>query len=423
MKPGTLLDNRYEVIKELGSGTFAVVYLARHSSLLSLHAVKVLDEKLAADPDIRNRFLAEGRIQAQLRHPNVVSVSDIVTHPCAGLVLEYVEGPTLAEWIGERAGSVPTVQQVLALFLPVLSGVGAAHRQGIVHRDLKPDNILVSRDSTGKVRPMVGDFGIAKVVGGSLEIGKKKTQIGMRMGTLQYMSPEQVKGSQDLDSRSDIFALGAILYEVVTGKMAFDRDSEWETQQSIVAGTFEPPERIVGGLHPMFAACIRKALAVSPEERFQDCEAFHRTLALAEDPSATLPERPSRSAVVTQAPAPKTRTVPPPGAARNVPPQPPSTPDPYYGWQPAQQHGLIAPDRHASPMIAAFVNALFCCNGLGQVINGQVTKGILVFVMHVLACLICGPFAAVTWIIAIVDAWCIASKRANGHSVGLWEWF
>ena len=302
MKPGTLLDNRYEVIKELGSGTFAVVYLARHSSLLSLHAVKVLDEKLAADPAIRNRFLAEGRIQAQLRHPNVVSVSDIVTHPCAGLVLEYVEGPTLAEWIGERAGNVPTVQQVLALFLPVLSGVGAAHRQGIVHRDLKPDNILVARDSTGKVRPMVGDFGIAKVVGGSLEIGKKKTQIGMRMGTLQYMSPEQVKGSQDLDSRSDIFALGAILYEVVTGKMAFDRDSEWETQQSIVAGTFEPPERIVGGLHPMFAACIRKALAVSPEERFQDCEAFHRTLALAADLSATLPEPPSRSAVVTQVP-------------------------------------------------------------------------------------------------------------------------
>ena len=424
MKPGTLLDNRYEVIKELGSGTFAVVYLARHSSLLSLHAVKVLDEKLAADPDIRNRFLAEGRIQAQLRHPNVVSVSDIVTHPCAGLVLEYVEGPTLAAWIGERAGNVPTVQQVLAIFLPVLSGVGAAHRQGIVHRDLKPDNILVARDTAGKVRPMVGDFGIAKVVGGTLEIGKKKTQIGMRMGTLQYMSPEQVKGSQDLDARSDIFALGAILYEVVTGKMAFDRDSEWETQQSIVSGTFEPPERIVGDLHPMFAACIRKALAVSPDERFQDCEAFYRTLALAEDPSATLPERPSRSAVVTQAPSLTTRGVPPPGTE---PPALPSTPDPYYGryygWKPAQQNGLIPPDSNTSPMTPAFVNALFCCNGLGQVINGQVPKGILVFVLHVFACLICGPFAAITWLLSIIDAWCIASKRANGQSVGHWEWF
>ena len=418
MKPGTLLDNRYEVIKELGSGTFAVVYLARHSSLLSLHAVKVLDEKLAADPAIRNRFLAEGRIQAQLRHPNVVSVSDIVTHPCAGLVLEYVEGPTLAEWIGERAGSVPTVQQVLALFLPVLSGVGAAHRQGIVHRDLKPDNILVARDSTGKVRPMVGDFGIAKVVGGSLEIGKKKTQIGMRMGTLQYMSPEQVKGSQDLDSRSDIFALGAILYEVVTGKMAFDRDSEWETQQSIVAGTFEPPERIVGGLHPMFAACIRKALAVSPEERFQDCEAFHRTLALAEDPSATLPERPSRSAVVTQAPAPKTRTVPPPGAARD---QAPGSPQEFHDFHNPDR---LPPDRNASPFLAAFVNALCFCTGLGQAINGQVGKGILLFLLHACGAVISGGcLAAVTWIIAIVDAWCIASKRANGHSVGLWEWF
>lgn len=435
MEPGTLLEHRYEVIKQLGSGTFAVVYLARHTGLLSLHAVKILDEKLAADPDIRNRFLAEGRIQAQLRHANVVSVSDIVTHPRPGLVLEYVEGPTLAEWISERAGSAPSIELVLALFLPILSGVGAAHRAGIVHRDLKPDNIIVSRDSAGKLRPMVGDFGIAKVVGGGLVTGKKKTQAGMRMGTLQYMSPEQVKGAQDLDARSDIFALGAILYEVVTGRMAFERASEWETQRSIVDGNFEPPERIVGGLHPMFAACIRKALAVSPEERFPDCETFQSTLSLAQDSEAPLPERPSRSVAVTKSPAavgepapsPIGRAVPPPGI-RPAPPvrleHPATSPlsiSPPYEYTP--NDGDIRPDPNTSRFAAAFLNVV-CLTGAGQLYNQQVAKGILLFVANAfLAYQTQGVCLLATWPFAISDAWLIASKRRNGRYVGRWECF
>src|SRR5262249_26319579 len=159
--------------------------------------------------------------------------------------------------------------------------------------------------SRGKPVPRVTDFGIAKLHHVDKGVGPsqmRKTQAGMRMGTLLYMSPEQIRGSADLDPRSDIFALGAILYEVVTGRVAFDAPSEFDTMKHIVEGNYVPPERVVGGLQPAMAATIRKALAVNPEERFSDCAAFRKALEDVKNPNAEPVERPSRSFAVTRKP-------------------------------------------------------------------------------------------------------------------------
>ena len=278
LAPNTLVDNRYQILAPLGEGAMGSVYRVRHTGLNSDHALKLLNPDLARHPDIRNRFLAEGQIQAQVKHPNLVQVTDIVTDPLPGLVMEYVEGPALGAFMAGRAGPLDR-STLAAIILPVLEAVEAAHRAGIVHRDLKPDNILIGRDARGQLRPVVTDFGIAKVLEEtSVATGKKKTETGMRLGTLMYMAPEQVRGLPDVDHRADIFALGAILYELVTGTAAFDAPSEFDTMRNIVDGTYEPPERRVDGLDPILAACIRKALASDPAARFPSCELFRQTL-------------------------------------------------------------------------------------------------------------------------------------------------
>ena len=314
IEPGTVLEGRYEVLRRIGEGAMAEVWEVRHVALHSRAAVKVLNADLAKDPDLRNRFLAEGRIQAQLRHPNIVAVTDVITRPAPGLVMEYVEGLTLSDHL-EHTGPLD-VKQVKSLFMPVLAAVHEAHRAGIVHRDLKPENILLGRDAANQLIPKVADFGVAKVLDeAALKTGKRKTRVASRMGTLVYMSPEQVKGKEEVGTASDIFSLGAILYELVTGRMAFDNETDFDTMSSIVSGEYEPPERVVGALDPVVGACIRKALAVSAEERFPSCQAFAQTLRTAGTSKPKPPPRPDRSYAVTGKPEPigkPSRKMPPP---------------------------------------------------------------------------------------------------------------
>ncbi|GDX83748.1 hypothetical protein LBMAG42_55590 [Deltaproteobacteria bacterium] len=275
---GDILDQRYEILAELGAGGFATVYRARHIGLLSDHAVKVLHGHLAEDTELRARFLAEGRIQARLRHPNIVAVTDIVTSPLPGLVMEFVEGETLGDYVARRGGRLP-LSELTALFLPVADAVATAHAAGVVHRDLKPDNVIVGKRPDGTHEPRVTDFGIAKVLDDSVVGGaKQRTKTGMRMGTLHYMSPEQVRGSADIDARTDVFSLGAILYELVTGRAAFATDSEFETMTNIVNGRYEAPERVVAGLQPAIAACIAGALAPDVAKRTASCVLFQEEL-------------------------------------------------------------------------------------------------------------------------------------------------
>jgi serine/threonine-protein kinase len=487
LQPGTQLDGRYEIVRLLGQGGMAAVYEVRHLGLHSTHALKVLNPDLARNDELRGRFLSEGRIQARLRHPNIVQVTEIVTTPVAGLVMDYVDGPTLAGFCEQKGPlDVPTVLEV---FLPVLDAVDEAHKAHVVHRDLKPDNIMLGRDSRGRLMPMVTDFGIAKML---LEesASKKKTRAGARMGTLLYMSPEQIRGAEEVDARSDIFALGAILYEAVTGRLAFDGPSEYETMQSIVQGTYEPPERIVGGLPPVIAGCIRKALAVDPAERFQDCAAFRAALETALDAEPQVPEKPSRSFAVTKvqppseqvveaAPAPVSRPapkpapapvskpapVPPPARVAAPVPQPrpapapprpkPAAPVPPVATEPRPltpslnraagpvpndmaivkaremlekrkgKKGSIAPNPHTSPALAT-VLSLMCLPGMGQFYNAQFLKGMLALIVTGVAVSTTdlGILALpVLNILFAVDAHAIAKKRQDGEPVGTLEFF
>ncbi|MBM4369208.1 MAG: serine/threonine protein kinase [Deltaproteobacteria bacterium] len=294
LNPGDTVD-RYVVVEHLGGGGMAEVYKVRHTILGSQHALKVLHPRLVENPEFRDRFIAEGRIQAQIRHPNIASVTDVVsTGGVAGLVMEMVEGPTLDEHILAQSGPLE-IADILAIMRPVLAGVAAAHNRGIVHRDLKPENIVIARDPTGRLRPVILDFGIAKVAedAGLDHRARHKTRADHRMGTLHYMSPEQVRSSTSVDQRTDIFALGAILYELATGRVAFVGDSEFDTMKRIVDGNYEAPERMPGGTSPALAAVINTALSTDRNDRFADCATFQSALDTVAGEAATppVPER------------------------------------------------------------------------------------------------------------------------------------
>ena len=266
MSPGETID-RYVVEGMLGEGGMARVYRVRHLQLGSLHALKVLHPHLLAHDEIRQRFIAEGRIQARLRHPHLVPVTDIISRPgLAGLVMDLLIGEDL-EAILER-GAVPALvaQQWT---LQALSALAFVHDSGIVHRDIKPANLFIERCSDGAQRLRVMDFGIAR------DTQAARTAATTLMGTIGYMSPEQILRPKTVDARSDLFSLGAVLYELLTGAGAFSTDSAFSTQQQIIAGRFREPI----GVSARTAAVIRRALRVNPQERYHSAAAFAADLA------------------------------------------------------------------------------------------------------------------------------------------------
>lgn len=263
----------YAVEEEIGGGGMARLYRVRHVVLGTLHALKVLEPTFRRNAEVRERFLSEAMIGVRLSHPNIVRVSDAVSTPeVAGIVMELVRGPNLEQHI-RGLSAMPSADEVRALFVPVLDAVGFAHAKGIVHRDLKPANILLEPDGAGH-RPKVTDFGIAKVTEAAEIVQKKgSTRADARMGTLAYMSPEQIRRAREVTARSDIFSLGATLYELATRTVAFSGDSEYEVMHQIVNGRYEAPENMPG-MDPAIAAAITRALQPEPEDRFSSCAEF-----------------------------------------------------------------------------------------------------------------------------------------------------
>ncbi len=230
LSAGQVVD-RYTVDAVLGEGGMAVVYAVRHNTLETRHALKVLTIRSSG---IRERLIAEGKIQASLRHPNVVSVSDVLDLGGApALLMELVEGPSLDDLL-KRQGALPlAVADTLAR--GILTGVAAAHARGMVHRDLKPANVLLSVGPDGIV-PKVADFGLARLG----DSGGARTRTGTAMGTPQYMAPEQVRDAKSVGPEADVFSLGAILYEMVTGVRAFDGDDIFEIFSAVGEGRRVP---------------------------------------------------------------------------------------------------------------------------------------------------------------------------------------
>ena len=277
LRVGETID-RYEVLGELGDGGMATVYRVRDTVLKSEHALKVLAPELAADESLRERFLGEGRALAQLDHDNIVRVTNVVVVPgIAGLVQELLQGETLDELI-ERTGALDT-ETIKAIIGPVLSAVGYVHEQGIVHRDLKPSNIFLHHHGS-QLRPVILDFGIARIAsGGGVQHEKKhKTEVGRRLGTIAYMSPEQIRATAEVGHRSDIYSLGAVLFEMATGQVAFDGGSEYDVMQAIVEGRFGDAG-LLDQVEPSIAGVIERALSPDPAGRFSDCDEMARALA------------------------------------------------------------------------------------------------------------------------------------------------
>lgn len=276
---GVTVD-RYEVEGLLGEGGIAEVYLARHASLGVLRALKVVR---VSSVSVRDRLMQEGRIQARLNHPNVVAVVDVVTaHDSPVLVMEFVPGPSLYAMLYERR---VRLAQASALAQGILAGVASAHRQGLVHRDLKPANILLD-PTDGRIVPRVADFGLAKVLALDLEAGGPLTRSNATMGTPAYMAPEQHRNSRHVDARADVFALGAILYELVVGRPAFPQDDLYEILKASREESYAPLAALVPDLGERRIAAIVKALRPNPADRHIDAGALLEAWGVeAEDPA------------------------------------------------------------------------------------------------------------------------------------------
>jgi serine/threonine-protein kinase len=269
VQAGTVIDNKYVVERVLGEGGMGVVYLARDRNTGIDVVLKAMRAELAHRPDVRERTLSEGRALARIDHPNVVRLNAVIAEgPMLWLVMQYIEGESLDDRIqrlsksGQRIG----VDEALRIFKQICHGVGAAHKEGLIHRDLKPGNVLLrAKDGVAKV----SDFGIAKAEDEARE-GKGMTK-GI-VGSLWYMSPEQVRGRRDLDKRVDIYALGVVLYEMLTGRVPFDAESQFEVmrlhaEQPLPAVSLQRPD-----VPQSIDQIIQRATAKDRDHRYASCE-------------------------------------------------------------------------------------------------------------------------------------------------------
>ena len=260
------------VQRVLGAGGTAVVYLVLHKTLETRHALKVLS---ISSQSIRKRLVTEGRVQAMLEHPNIVSVSDVIKvgRDYPGLLMEYVEGPSLETVLRRWKYKQPDAE---ALFLGVVAGVEHAHKKGIAHRDLKPANVLLKNTPGGFV-PKVTDFGLAKQLMTRRDIDS--TRHGVAMGTPSYMAPEQIRDAGAVDERADMFSLGCILYELYTRRRAFPGEEVLPIYNAVTRGDYIPASQLVPSIPDRVESAIRGCLQVNRDQRIPDCETLRRVLA------------------------------------------------------------------------------------------------------------------------------------------------
>ncbi len=267
----------YEIKSLLGEGGMGNVYLAEHTQLGRKVAVKSLHQQLVKNEGLRARFKNEASTMAHLQHPKIVALYDYVEEADGlYLVMEYVEGLPLDEYIREKSGPIPS-ETAIPMMMQILDAFSYAHSKGIVHRDIKPSNILITK--SGEIKIL--DFGIAKMMS---EAGNKLTKTGTQMGTVFYMSPEQVQG-KDIDIRSDIYSLGVTFYQMLTGISPYDgMTTEFEVYSKIVADPLPNASSLYPGVPVFLDKVILKATAKKKEERFQNCDEFSGYLSKRETP-------------------------------------------------------------------------------------------------------------------------------------------
>ncbi|MFI6939426.1 protein kinase [Streptomyces sp. NPDC050418] len=398
---GQLLDQgRYIVEERIGSGGMAAVYRARDTELERTVAVKTMSAALAAEESGRERFRREARAVARLSHPNVVAVFDVREEPLPGgplsyLVMEYVDGQTLAASMpaGPGAGA-GDLDRTLRVTGEILDALAASHAQGMVHRDIKPANVMVCPDGSVKVM----DFGIAH----ALETpGTALTRTGTAIGTPHYMSPEQFEGQRGLDGRSDLYSLGVVLFELLTGEVPFDADSGFQVGYQHV--TKPPPTLGERGARVPAAveALVARALAKDPADRFADAEAMRAEVRRLRE-GGTGPVGAAHGAAAS--PEAETRPVPAPnptrayGGGTGGQPQPP----PQWSGQPvAPAYQPPTPTRTASKLgrwarrlVRAYV--LLLTSGLCTLVyvNRSEVEGLTIPALGAVGCAVAGIWVA-----------------------------
>jgi serine/threonine protein kinase len=366
---GQVLGDRYLVLQKLGEGGMGEVYLAEHVKIGRRCAVKVMRRALMSDPDAAGRFRREAQNASRISHPNIATIYDFgeTRDGVVYLAMEYIHGRTLSEILAYD-GALPS-ERAVSIARQVADALGAAHDLGIVHRDLKPDNIMVAQGRDGSDIIKVVDFGIAKAM---MDLRGQLTRTGFVLGTPAYMSPEQIIGDP-LDGRSDLYSLGCILFEMLTGQVTFAGASGESMVNRRLSEPPPHPRRVNGRVSKALDEVVVKMLARSPVDRYQTAAELTSALAAAisstgrpwmprfdwlpgasaQEPRSKAPTPPapsfsSRSVIVR----PPTRQVTPPmrhegGATIPVPPRSPSVAAPR--WRPA----MTPPPLESTPMSAA----------------------------------------------------------------------
>jgi serine/threonine-protein kinase len=303
---GSVVD-KYTIVRMLGQGGMGAVYEARHATVARRFAIKFLLPEIAAKPEVLRRFENEAKAAGGLEHPNLVAVTDFgrAADGSPYLVMEFLQGEDCAQLL-RRVGPLP-VSRATDLVLQACRGLVVAHRAGIIHRDLKPENLFLTEAGDGSDLVKVLDFGIAKLQQSDASIS---TGTGTTFGTAYYMSPEQARGAGDVDQRADVWSLGVVLYELLSGRKPFEGDQFLHVIHQILSVDPPPLASLRSDLPSRLVAVVERAMAKNAAERLQSALAFAQALApfarqgvpfanarRAQPPSPTAPTPDTRASV------------------------------------------------------------------------------------------------------------------------------
>jgi serine/threonine-protein kinase len=328
INPGTVIDGKYRITRLLGTGGMGAVYEGENVRIRRKVAIKMLHLSVSTQADVVKRFEREAQASALVGSEHICEVLDlgVLADGTRYMVMEYLDGETLSGRIKHHGRLMP--YQSIPLLLQILEALGAAHAAGIIHRDLKPDNVFILPQRSGmKDFIKILDFGVSKFAQtGGEEMNV--TRAGAVVGTPYYMSPEQAKGSSAIDARTDVYAIGVLLYQATTGQVPYQAETFNELLFKIVLEVAPPPQTYVPDIDPEFAGIILRAMAREPELRFQSCaefaaalQSFHasRSSAIPAAPAAPPPARAPATQVLDLANMPPLPAMAPQHIALNHP--------------------------------------------------------------------------------------------------------